>query len=485
MKLLIFLIIIEIILILSLNIKVSYFENNVKLIPSVIYKIFIDQSMNLPTDLNQMQENAFDSWKELNKDYQLIFLSGNDSLEYLKKYYTQDHIDCFTGLVPYAYKCDFIRYCIIYNEGGWYSDWQQKLLIPLDKINDKNYSWISCFDTSGDEGIKYKCMQNGFFGAQPKNPILKECIDNCIKNYKNNILGINPWFPTGPCLLGDAFKKIKINNIKIGITKNHPTFGPCYEFDNKISIINKCCTSIKTPGSNFMNGNNYIKIWENKKIYNYTQQDTCILLTMTVNINTTHPKHIPINNSQDRLKMYLDVINKYLIKTDLDIYIVESSGYSFPEFNDNPRIKVCSFKSNNKFSCKPNCEATPYEAESILYAYNYFNLNTFKNIIKITGRYYIPNLKELIMDVPIDQDLFFQHTYINNFFVNEQSSEIFGCKTDHLENIMKIILENSKKNINFETTLANLKNYKIYRFPKINLDTPVRRGGDNKLMTYL
>jgi hypothetical protein len=221
----------------------------------------------------------------------------------------------------------------------------------------------------------------------------------------------------------------------------------------------------------------------NQESYNNTfDNDTCILLTMTIKLNTNYNKE---NNSiQNRLNMYTHVINKYLFYTNMDIYIVESSGYDFHQFNNNPRIKICSFISKNNIDCK-NCEATPYEAESILYAFNYFKLyNKFKNIIKITGRYYIPNISLLINNIPSDAEIFFQN---NNYFLwsTEQPSEIFGCNTKYLENIMETILENSKKNINFEKTLYNLKNYKIYHFPKIKLESPIRRGGDNKLMNYL
>jgi hypothetical protein len=64
-----------------------------------------------------------------------------------------------------------MRYCIVYNEGGWYSDWQQVLLVPLNDF--KNYSWVSCWDTTGEENTKNGSMQNGFFGCSKNNELLK------------------------------------------------------------------------------------------------------------------------------------------------------------------------------------------------------------------------------------------------------------------------------------------------------------------------
>jgi mannosyltransferase OCH1-like enzyme len=178
----------------------------------------------------------------------------------------QAHVNCFDNLIPYAYKADFMRYCIIYNEGGWYSDWQQILLVPLSKFN--GYSWVSCWDTTGDENRINGCMQNGFFGACKNNNILKECINKCIDNYSQKNYGKSPWYPTGPCLLGDAFRKINPSrNIKLGFTQTDPVDGPCFVIDSVKTIINKCCSDINKPGSEFKNGNNYYTLWTNKSIY--------------------------------------------------------------------------------------------------------------------------------------------------------------------------------------------------------------------------
>ena len=50
---------------------------------------------------------------------------------------------------------------------------------------------------------------------------------------------------------------------------------------------------------------------------------------------------------------------------------------------------------------------------------------------------------------------------------------------------MNLILENSYKNMNFESTLYSLKDkYIIYRFPKIKLDNFVKRG-DGSVLKYL
>ena len=219
---------------------------------------------------------------------------------------------------------------------------------------------------------------------------------------------------------------------------------------------------------------------------NFNQMGTCILLTTTVYINTTDYMN-EYNSPESRLKLYLDTINEWLKNTNLTIYVVESSNYSFPEYKNNPRVKIFTFKSTNIINCK-DCSATPYEAESILKAFKYFNLNTYDKIIKITGKYFIPGIENLIKNIPDDADIFFQNS--NENALKKQNSEIFGCKTKYLPKIMNLIIENSKNNINFESTLFllsqnNEMNFKVYTFPIIVLNNPVKRSGDNKIIYSL
>ena len=222
-----------------------------------------------------------------------------------------------------------------------------------------------------------------------------------------------------------------------------------------------------------------------KEPFSVEKDDTCILLTTTVYINTTDYMN-EYNSPESRLKLYLDNINEWLENTNLIIYVVESSNYNFPEYKNNPRVKIFTFKSDNNINCK-HCSATPYEAESILKAFYHFKLNKYDKIIKVTGKYFIPDIENLIKNIPNDADIFFQNS--NENALKKQNSEIFGCKTKYLPTIMNLIIENSKFDMNFESTLFSLsqKNflYKIYIFPVIVLNNPVKRSGDNKIIYAL
>ena len=237
MKVLILIEIIFIIFIL-INNKVSYFEKDVKLIPSVIHKVFITNTTKNEEE-SIKSNNSLNSWKELNPGYTLKIWFIKDCINYLQKNFSQEHVDCFNKLKPYAYKCDFFRYCLLYNEGGWYTDWGQELLISLNEINNNNYEWVSCLDNAWNYCEENKCMQNAFIGSEPKNIILKKTIEKCIDNINNNYYGTTSLDVTGPYLFGKIFEENKhlLNNYKLGIFKSSFMYPSGYfEIDNTNEI---------------------------------------------------------------------------------------------------------------------------------------------------------------------------------------------------------------------------------------------------------
>ena len=222
-------------------------------------------------------------------------------------------------------------------------------------------------------------------------------------------------------------------------------------------------------------------IQKNNQITNVTNivnsDKICILLTTCVNtnVNKNHEK----NSSDIRKNIYNSVINNYLNSTNINIYIVESSGYTFPEFQNNPRIFIYTFKEINKPIVQG---ASFYESRSIIKAFNYFNLNKFEYIIKITGRYFIPNIEKLINNIPIGTDLIYQYKKNNFFLTYYQNCEIFGCKTIYLLDIMNTI----NLFVNFERTITLYSfKYKYFRFDKIILNECIQKGNPNKIYCIL
>jgi len=241
-----------------------YFKKDKIIIPKIIHKIYIQDNGTIPEKLEKHIIDSHNSWLIHNPGYKIKYWSLNDCREYLKKNFSEEYIKTFDCIKPYACKSDFFRYCIIYNEGGWYSDWKQVCLKNnlLDKLSDKEFI---CFYDKGNNYVKKnQCIAQAFFGGIKNHPILKDCINNVIYNVNNKIYGNCGLDPTGPCLIGNIIKKY---NIVINGEFNHLNNNDGDYFDNDLgNIIQHKCNKC-SKGQDWKNGNNYNILWNKKKFY--------------------------------------------------------------------------------------------------------------------------------------------------------------------------------------------------------------------------
>ena len=236
--------------------------------PKVIHKVFLDNNGTYNIDENT--KKAHNSWKTLNNGYTLKLWNKKECREYLIKHFPRIVINTFDNLIPYAYKCDFFRYCVLYIEGGWYSDWNEVCLINnlLDKLCINNAQSIIYF--TDKDGISLSknsitskkyiyCAMNGFFGSVPRNRILKNVIDQIILNVQNKYYGDNRLEPTGPVLFGKEIQKY-FNTYSCGYYTNN------YYYHNNFGKVIK--HKIIDNKQNYKDGNNYTDLWNKKNIYN-------------------------------------------------------------------------------------------------------------------------------------------------------------------------------------------------------------------------
>lgn len=146
----------------------------------------------------------------------------------------------------------------------------------------------------------------------------------------------------------------------------------------------------------------------------------CLLLTCCVNAGRGDDEII--------IKWYTSTINKYLETTNLHIRAVESSGYKF--LIEHNRFKQYNFTSDLDKSIN---FPTRGEAESIIKANESGILEGFDTIIKLSGKYYVPELEKEINNIPNNVGIIYQN--IKNEYNNTIASEIFGFQKQYIENI--------------------------------------------------
>jgi len=250
---------------LSRNNFVENFENNN--IPKIIHKVLIQDDGKIPKNLDKNIKDAHNSWKEMNPEYKIKYWSLDDCREYLKNNFPSNYLETFDCIQAYAGKCNFFRYCIIYNEGGWYSDWKQVCLVKnlLNQLS-KNNNFIYFQDKGNNISIKKKCIQNAFFGSIPKHPILQKTIELVIENVKNKYYGDIPLDTTGVCVFGKAIIYYNYNIKKIEEQGYHKNNFFYHKNKNLGKVIQQKCDKCR-KGQNWKNGNNYNDLWNQKKYY--------------------------------------------------------------------------------------------------------------------------------------------------------------------------------------------------------------------------
>jgi hypothetical protein len=169
------LLIIIIIILLLVLLLINKFNNkqeslNNTIIPKVIYLSY--KTKNIP-------DYVIPNWKKLYPDYQVKLYDNNDCIQFLKREYTDEHVNIFNYIKDGPIKADFWRVCILYKYGGIYSDIDVEPLVSIENIMENNVSFLTCFSAY------HKNINPHFMVSQPNHKLLKMCIDKYLEIYRN------------------------------------------------------------------------------------------------------------------------------------------------------------------------------------------------------------------------------------------------------------------------------------------------------------
>ena len=212
-------------------------------------------------------------------------------------------------------------------------------------------------------------------------------------------------------------------------------------------------------------------------------QQVCIILTTTVHVTPNSAFQVDKN---ERIQTYLLSIKKWIYQTNLNIIVVENSGYFFPELQKELELYKDRFELFVYNEAKTDemhlMSKGGLEISSIHYAYE--NSNLIKNtlfIIKITGRFFISSFQEFIQNINLNEyDVLKQHF--------NSRCEIVGT---HINNF-KIIFDKNLfcKGGKYDYIVENVYDYRFTLFKKIiicpifNIEK-TQRGGLNECYTIL
>jgi mannosyltransferase OCH1-like enzyme len=182
------------------------------------------------------------NWKKLNDDYEIKLYDD----EMIKLFLLQDYGELYKNIFEYLkqgpIKADFWRICILYKNGGVYSDIDNMPLVPLNEFIENDIDFVTC-----SSYWQYNFNPNLIISSKD-NIILKKCIDWYIKKYNNR----DPYSYWGWSIMNvftqtlhlENYKKdwgiYKLNDMKIQIIKecNGPTHYDAHNIYNNIKVFN-------------------------------------------------------------------------------------------------------------------------------------------------------------------------------------------------------------------------------------------------------
>jgi hypothetical protein len=237
-------------------------------------------------------------------------------------------------------------------------------------------------------------------------------------------------------------------------------------------------------------------------IYNYSNynkkyiekfqnsEQVSIILTTTISINSKI-NLVHLKDTETRKDIYIYSIKKWLSDTKFNIIIVENSGYLYPELDNEKekykdRFEIISFNGNELEEAKylvNNSSKGAHEFFAIDYALKNSELiKKSKFIIKITGRYYIPDLEDYINSLNIFE-YYALHQYIQFYC---PKCEIVGCRSDYANYIFdkEIKFNNDIVEYEWNHRMNKLDSNKVLTLPLFKIE-PTRQGGIPKINYYL
>lgn len=223
------------------------------MIPKVLYQTW--KTNNLTKDMIKIKN----SWKENNPEFEFKLYDDRMCFEFIRDNFTKRILEAYKKIKYGALKADLWRVCILYINGGFFTDLDTLSLGSInDFINDKT-EFITPIDLGGGP-----YLFNGFIGIIKEHPILKKCIDIIVNNVEKNINYEDNRNVSGPGVLGKATNFYLKNN------KNKPfeLYG-YYELDNgnnihflEFSNPNEIIKDYETKVPLFQNKNGNTKIQE-------------------------------------------------------------------------------------------------------------------------------------------------------------------------------------------------------------------------------
>lgn len=198
--------------------------------------------------------------------------------EFIQNNFDSDVLWAYDKLIPYTYKADLGKFCLIYKLGGWYYDIGVQVINQLSPPDFVKAIFYSIEEEM--QNLTPQAIQATLFYSKENNPVLENAINIIVDNCKKEYYGLTPFCPTGPNVLGRAVAKYYAEygverEVVYGklrrLTNDCPNKNACFVLpDGTIhALIKPSGKTLQELGAK--GTNSYTEMWNNRKIYNDIQ----------------------------------------------------------------------------------------------------------------------------------------------------------------------------------------------------------------------
>jgi len=238
-----------------------------------IVQIFISDDNGDPPE---MLQSPIASVQQSFSEYAYTLYNGERLRAFIDQHFDKEVVAAYDKLVPYAYKADLGRYCLLYQQGGWYADISILMRQTVTRM-DAGIEMVYFFDL-GDGVVPERSLfdvSNSLMYAKPRLGVLERAIKTVVRHCHEEYYGPSIYSPTGPSVLGAAIAAQdpilnRVSGHLMALTPNHSHRNMCFVLpDGQILALFK--KGWMKPGDILFgkkNGtNNYCDLWVKRCVY--------------------------------------------------------------------------------------------------------------------------------------------------------------------------------------------------------------------------
>jgi hypothetical protein len=151
--------------------NLNKFNKNLDKIPKKIHRFW-------HTDMSDKMQKYSDRLQLENADFEYIIYNTESASEFIREHFDGIVLHAFDSLVPFAFKADLFRYCVMYIHGGIYLD------MKYESVNGFRFSDIIdremyVLDIGGEN------VYNALLICKPLSKVMFKCIFQIVKHVRD------------------------------------------------------------------------------------------------------------------------------------------------------------------------------------------------------------------------------------------------------------------------------------------------------------